>query len=119
MQKKQNIIVRLAKAFWNMKERGIIIPTVVYAALVQLVNPVFFTVSNINNLLRQTGFVFISGIGMTLVLIAAGIDLSVGSVLALSCVTVGIFMVKMSMPIALAILLALIIGALVGLVNGA
>jgi ribose transport system permease protein len=55
---------------------------------------------------------------MTLVLIAAGIDLSVGSVLALSCVTAGIFMVNMGLPIGIAIILALIIGAFVGLING-
>ena len=119
MQKKQNLIIRFGKAFWNMKERGIIIPTIVYAVLVQIVNPVFFTVANINNLLRQTGFVFISGIGMTLVLISAGIDLSVGSVLALSCVTCGLFMVNMGLPIVLSIILALLIGAVVGLINGA
>jgi ribose transport system permease protein len=55
---------------------------------------------------------------MTLVLIAAGIDLSVGSVLALSCVSVGIFMVNMGMPMITAILLAVFIGAVIGLVNG-
>jgi ribose transport system permease protein len=118
MQKNLNIFFRFGKAFWNMKERGIIIPTIVYAILVQIVNPVFFTIGNINNLLRQTGFVFISGIGMTLVLIAAGIDLSVGSVLALACVSVGIFMVHMEMPLVLAILLAILIGAVVGMING-
>ena len=119
MQNKQNPVIRLGKAFWNMKERSIIIPTVAYAILVQIVNPIFFTMANINNLLRQTGFVFISGIGMTLVLISAGIDLSVGSVLALSCVTAGIFMVNMGLPIGIAIIMALLIGTIIGLVNGA
>ena len=114
----QNILIRLAKCFWNMKERGIIIPTVIYAILVQIVNPVFFTAANITNLLRQSGFVFISGIGMTLVLISAGIDLSVGSVLALACVTVGVFMVNMGIPVVPAIIMALLIGAVVGLING-
>ena len=118
MQSKQNIVVRFGKAFWNMKERGIIIPTIVYAILVQTVNPVFFTIANINNLLRQSGFVFLSGIGMTLVLISAGIDLSVGSVLALACVSVGILMVNMGLPVVPAIVLALCIGAVIGLVNG-
>jgi ribose transport system permease protein len=118
MKEESNIFLRFIKGFWNMKERGIIIPTVAYAVLVQLVNPIFFTLNNINNLLRQTGFVFISGIGMTLVLIAGGIDLSVGSVLALGCVMVGIFMVQMGIPVWAAILLALIIGAIIGIVNG-
>ena len=116
--KQANLLVRIGRGFWNMKERGIILPTIVYAIFVQMVNPIFFSLSNINNLLRQTGFVFISGIGMTLVLIAAGIDLSVGSVLALACVTSGIFMVEAGIPIWLAIVLALLIGALIGLING-
>jgi ABC-type sugar transport system substrate-binding protein len=84
MRNEQNIIVRIGKGFWNMKEQGIIIPTIVYALLVQLVNPIFFTLNNINNLLRQSGFVFISGIGMTLVLIAAGIDITSGYQAALA-----------------------------------
>jgi ribose transport system permease protein len=114
----QNVFVRIGKGFWNMKERGIILPTIAYAVFVQIINPIFFSLSNINNLLRQTGFVFISGIGMTLVLIAAGIDLSVGSVLALGCVTVGIFMVQMGLPVWVAIVFALLLGAVIGLVNG-
>jgi ribose transport system permease protein len=118
MPHKDFFLIRLGRGFWNMKERGIILPTIVYAVFVQMVNPVFFSLSNINNLLRQTGFVFISGIGMTLVLIAAGIDLSVGSVLALACVTVGIFMVHLNFPVWAAIVLALVIGGLIGLING-
>lgn len=102
-----------------MKERGIILPTIVYAIFVQVVNPIFFSWNNVGNLLRQTGFVLISAIGMTLVLIAGGIDLSVGSVLALASVLAGKFMVDFGLPVWIAILLALGIGALVGLINGA
>ncbi len=116
--KRDNIFVRIGKSIWNMKESGIILPTIVYAIFVQIMNPIFFTPNNLGNLLRQTGFVLISAIGMTLVLIVGGIDLSVGSVLALACVTVGLFMVNMGLPIWLAILMALCIGAVVGCVSG-
>lgn len=119
MQKeKDNILLHVIKGIWNMKESGIIIPTVLYAIFVQIKNPIFFTGDNFSNLLRQTGFVLICAIGMTLVLIIGGIDLSVGSVLALSCVLCGQFMVNLNLPIWLAIVLALLIGAAIGLISG-
>jgi len=113
-----SVFVRALKRIWNMKESGIIIPTIVYAIFVQLMNPIFFSVSNVGNLLRQTGFVLIPAIGMTMVLIVGGIDLSVGSVMALACVSSGLLMVNMQFPIPLAILLAILIGAFIGLING-
>ncbi|MCL1795930.1 MAG: ABC transporter permease [Clostridia bacterium] len=121
-----NVIFRALKGVWNMKESGIIIPTILYAIFVQIMNPIFFSVSNVGNLLRQTGFVLIPAIGMTMVLIVGGIDLSVGSVLALACVSSGLLMMKVVwpawmpvwLPILLAILLAILIGAFIGLING-
>jgi len=121
-----SVFVRALKRIWNMKESGIIIPTIVYAIFVQLMNPIFFSVNNVGNLLRQTGFVLIPAIGMTMVLIVGGIDLSVGSVLALACVSSGLLMVNVAwpvwmpvwLPILLSILLAILIGAFIGLING-
>ena len=120
-----NGFFRVFTYIWNMKEIGIIIPTIVYAIFVQLMNPIFFSWNNIGNLLRQTGFVLIPAIGMTMVLIVGGIDLSVGSVMALACVSSGLLMV-MGWPvwlpvwvtILIAILLAILIGAFIGLING-
>ena len=117
---------RALKRIWNIKESGIIIPTIIYAIFVQLMNPIFFSVSNVGNFLRQTGFVLIPAIGMTMVLIVGGIDLSVGSVLALACVLSGLMMVDVGwpvwmpvwMPILLSIFVALLIGAFIGLING-
>ncbi|MEG2083459.1 MAG: ABC transporter permease, partial [Oscillospiraceae bacterium] len=97
-------VKRALNSVWNMKESGIIIPTIIYAIFVQLVNPVFFSSVNIANLLRQTGFVLISALGMTLVLIAGGIDLSVGSVLGLGGVVAGFCMVNFGLPIWLSVL---------------
>lgn len=119
MLQEKNLFTRAMKGIWNMKESGIIIPTVVYAIFVQLVNPVFLSGSNLGNLLRQTGFTLISALGMTLVLIAAGIDLSVGSVLGLGSVVAGFCMVTFQLPIWLSIAIALLVGLLIGFINGA
>ncbi|MEM1485682.1 ABC transporter permease [Oscillospiraceae bacterium PP1C4] len=113
------LVKRITKSIWNMKESGIIIPTIVYAVFVQIVSPVFLSSSNIGNLLRQTGFTLISALGMTLVLIAAGIDLSVGSVLGLGSIVAGFCMVTLQLPIWLSIVIALAAGLIAGLINGA
>lgn len=118
VSKKKSIFERLLSGIWNMKESGIIIPTIAYAIFVQVVNPVFLSSINVSNLLRQTGFTLIAALGMTLVLIAAGIDLSVGSVLALGSIVAGYCMVSLSLPIWISILLALLVGFLIGMVNG-
>lgn len=83
-------------------------------------NPVFLSMGNIINILRQISFNTILAMGMTVVIITGGIDLSVGSVLALASVVATSY-IKVSspqIPVAVAIILGLAIGALCGLFNG-
>jgi len=103
---------------WNLQESGIIVPTIIFAIFVQFVNPVFLSAQNITNILRQSGFILIPAIGMTLVLIAGGLDLSVGSVLGLGSFAVGFCMVKLNLPIWLSIIAAILAGIAIGLING-
>jgi len=103
---------------WNLQESGIIVPTIIFAIFVQFVNPVFLSTQNITNILRQSGFILIPAIGMTLVLIAGGLDLSVGSVLGLGSFAVGFCMVKLNLPIWLSIIAAILAGIVIGLING-
>jgi ribose/xylose/arabinose/galactoside ABC-type transport system permease subunit len=92
----------------------------VYALLglgLSLLSDRFLTGANQINILRQATISGIVAIGMTLVILTAGIDLSVGSILALSAVITA-DLLKQGMPVFLAVLLALGIGALMGMVNG-
>ena len=73
----------------------------------------FFTLAN------QIPDLTVIAVGMTLVLIIAGIDLSVGSVLALSSSILGVAMVDWGLPLPLAALLCLVVGLATGLINGA
>jgi ribose transport system permease protein len=66
----------------------------------------------------QTAVVAVIAVGMTLVIITAGIDLSVGSVAALSGVAGAILMVSYGLPVPVGILGGLLVGAACGLVNG-
>jgi ribose transport system permease protein len=92
----------------------------VYVALaigLSLLSDRFLTVSNQINIFRQATINGIIAVGMTLVILTAGIDLSVGSVLALSAV-VSADLLKQGLPVPLGILVALSIGGLMGMVNG-
>jgi ribose transport system permease protein len=77
----------------------------------------FLTVSNLSNLVRQTSIIGIVAIGMTFVIISAGIDLSVGSVVGFSGVFAGILMNR-GVGILPSIILAIAVGTLIGLING-
>jgi ribose transport system permease protein len=80
--------------------------------------PHFLTVSNLLNVLEQTAINAIVAVGMTFVIISGGIDLSVGSILALSGIALGVAL-QSGAAAPLAITLALAVGLACGLVNGA
>ncbi|EJZ20531.1 ABC transporter permease [Rhizobium sp. Pop5] len=82
-----------------------------------LISPHFLNPINILNVLRQVALYGILGIGMTFVILTKGIDLSVGSIVALVGVT-GAVLMEQGMPIPLMVLICIAIGALVGCVNG-
>jgi ribose transport system permease protein len=80
-------------------------------------NAAFLSVNNGLTVLLQTSVIGLLGIGMTMVIITGGIDLSVGSVLALSGTATGL-MVKAGVPVPLAMTGGVGVGALCGLANG-
>lgn len=106
------------RRFWDMPESGIIIILVLYVFFVYCVNPKFLSTRNIMNFMRQGGYILLGGIGMTMVLIIGGLDLSVGSVLALSGTIAGFAMRDYNMPVIVGVLIGLLVGLLVGLING-
>lgn len=81
------------------------------------VRETFFSVYNFKLILTNTVIVGIGALGMTMIIVSAGIDLSVGSVIALTSVLAA-YLVKMGQPLELAFLAALGVGALIGFING-
>jgi ribose transport system permease protein len=77
----------------------------------------FLTVSNIFNVIRQVSVITIIAAGMTFVILTGGIDLSVGSIVALSGVS-SAYVLMSTKSVVLAVLAALVIGAIIGLFNG-
>lgn len=78
----------------------------------------FLTVDNILNIGTQTAVIAILAYGQTFVIVAGGIDLSVGSTLGLTGVVLGWLIASAVVPWPLAVVLALAVGLVVGLVNG-
>lgn len=81
-------------------------------------SPFFLTTDNLIVVARQASLSLIIAVGMTFVILAGGIDLSVGSTVALVSIMTGEFMVNLHLPMVVAALLALLCGVVVGLVNG-
>ena len=92
----------------------LIVMVVVFA----LLNHRFLTVRNFQNVARNTAPLIISASAMTVVMIARGLDLSVGSVLAASSVVAASLAVQ-DVPLPVAFLAATLFGAMVGFANGA
>jgi ribose transport system permease protein len=82
-----------------------------------LTSPAFFTVSNAMTVSLQVTSIAYLGIGATFVILTGGIDLSVGSILALAGV-VAALAVKAGVPVPLAMLCGVAVGALCGAING-
>ena len=78
----------------------------------------FFTLTTFRTMANQVPDITIVAVGMTLVLIIAGIDLSVGSVMALAGAVLGLCLIRFSLPLPVAIAACLLVGVLCGAVNG-
>jgi ribose transport system permease protein len=86
--------------------------------VLSILSPYFLTAGNVSNLLKQVSILALLAAGQTLVILSAGIDLSVGSILALSAVLMGGMIKNAEMAPGLAILLGILIAGGVGACNG-
>ncbi len=121
--KKEKTAIRLKKtATVFLKENMGIMIALLVLGLFLSVNPItsgsFLTTKNIFNVLRQISSNLFLACGMTMVIILGGIDLSVGSIIALSgCIAAGCVS-RYNLPIGIAIIAGILIGLLVGAFNG-
>ena len=102
----------------NIRDFGTLIGLVLMMATFAAIAPGFLGERNLVNILQQSSINAFVALGMTLVIISGGIDLSVGPTAALAAVLAAGLM-SAGMPVPLAILAALLLGALCGAVNGA
>lgn len=101
---------------WLMEQKSLI-ALLVLIAIVSSLSPNFFTLNNLFNILQQTSVNAIMAVGMTLVILTSGIDLSVGSLLALTG-AVAASMVGAEVNAFVAVAGALALGAAIGACTG-
>jgi putative xylitol transport system permease protein len=102
-----------------LTQYGIIIAFILLCIALTFLNKYFLTPENITNILLQTSINGILAMGMTLVILTGGIDLSVGSVLAFSSIVAATFVTGDNpQPPVVALLVGMVVGAILGLVNG-
>jgi ribose/xylose/arabinose/galactoside ABC-type transport system permease subunit len=100
-----------------LRSYGIVIAFLIICAVMTVLSPVFLTLTNIRNVVRQSSIFGVMAIGMTFVILTGGIDLSVGSILAVAgAIAAG--MLKGGAGLLPVALIALVIGIGCGLANG-
>lgn len=118
MNKKSKLNLRAKFLRWFRNASSFFI--LLFVALIfSLSTDRFLTVSNLTNIGIQTSLVAIISIGMTMTMLMAGIDLSVGSVAALAGTLCAGMMSRNGLPVPVSILLGIGVGFGLGLVNGA
>src|SRR5574338_374634 len=86
--------------------------------LFSFIAPNFMTFGNLRTLIRQISFAGISAVGLMFVMISGGIDLSIGSQIVFGNVLLAIMMVDWKLPPVIAIPLILLVGTMLGAING-
>jgi ribose transport system permease protein len=100
------------------RQFGTFLGLIFLCLILWILTPYFLTVTNLLNILEQSSINAIIAVGMTFVIITAGIDLSVGSILAFSGVVLATVL-QGGVPLPIALLAGLLTGTFCGLVNGA
>lgn len=103
--------------FW--KNTGIFWALVILVIIMALSQPAFLTRPNLINILKQASITGVLAVGMTLVLITGGIDLGVGSVLAIGCMAAAYCTTAdNSWPVLIAFIAGITTGVVFGFING-
>lgn len=116
-QNDQTVVDRVVTRLLVDPTLGVLALLVLICLLAAFTLPVFLNGSNLYNLINNSLVVMILAMGMTVVLVSGGIDLSIGTTMAL-CAGVAAAAMNVGLPLFAALLAALAMGALVGLGNG-
>ena len=110
---------RLAPRSPRIGSAGLLIALAVAFTALAIARPAFLTVPNLVNLVRQISINGILAVGVTFVLLTGGVDLSLGSLVALTGVAAATFAHPGSFPVVVPVLAGVLAGAACGAVNGA
>lgn len=102
----------------RVPELVIFLVVIILFVIGAIVNPRFLGVENLKIITRDAAILAIAAIGVGFTIITGGIDLSIGSIVGLGGVLSAYFVVRMGLPIWVAIMLALLIGVMIGTIHG-
>ena len=115
---RENAFLRgCSKILHEGRSFAIVLYFIILCTIIGLISPSFLSATNIMNNLRSASYYGIMCMGMTLVFISGGLDLSVGSVLGLSSLVAALAM-TWGVPVIICIFIGLLIGMGIGLING-
>ncbi|MFN8378060.1 MAG: ABC transporter permease [Anaerolineae bacterium] len=97
---------------------GLLLSLLILFVILAAIAPNFLTARNLLNVVRQVSFVGIIACGMTLAMIAADVDLSVGSIVAFSSALLAVLNVNVGLPMIVAVVAVLLTGVLLGAIAG-
>jgi len=86
--------------------------------VLSILSPYFLTTRNLTNIISQVSDIGIMAVGAALVIFIGGIDLSVGSTVALSLMSMAYLYKEVGIPFGLALVASVLVGALIGTING-
>ena len=115
---RKNIFKVFFDWFLRRPESGIILILAIFVTIAASVNPTFLSSRNVINILRASGFTMICVVGMSMILITGGLDLSIGSIYAIGALICGMAITDWGLPVWAGMLLGLLVGAISGTING-
>ncbi len=125
MSKEKSLKEIILQAFkMNVRQYAMIIALLaiwlIFSIITKIVHGefVYLTPRNLSNLFIQSAIVAILAIGMTLIIVAGHIDLSVGSVLGFCGAVAAMLMIRLNMPVIPAIIITILVGLVIGLWHG-
>ncbi len=101
----------------DIQQWGIVFVLIALVIIISIAAPVFLSPRNIRNVLQQVSTLGILSMGVTVLMISGGIDLSVGSAMSTVAVIAGT-MLKAGFPVEIAIIAGLVLGCAIGCLNG-
>lgn len=114
----KKIIINYKKRKEFLIEYGILFALVIFIVILSIARPSFLGINNILNVLRQVSINGYLAIGMTFVVLTGGIDLSVGSTIALSGIVAASIARNPDQSTMLIVFAGIVVGLIVGLANG-
>lgn len=99
-------------------EAGVVLALILISAVFQILEPAFSSGADVRAILSALSYLGIISVGQIILLVGGEFDLSVGSTAGLSAIVAADMMARQHVPVALALVIGLGVGALVGLING-